>query len=327
MLDFKTGRTLGLLVRTAPFVLLRVAVYAGIALAYALAVGAGAAIGLLFGKIGGNGDTGAGLGSLAGFVIACGILYWAREYLLYLVKAAHVAVLIRLLDGKPMPGGQNQIAFGREAVKQHFASSSLLFGLNQSVRGALRAFNGVTLSIASWLPIPGLEALVKLIDKIIATSLSHLDQVILAQILRKESADPWATACDSVVLYAQNYEGVFKNAAFLTFIVWGLTLLIFLLVAAPVVALVGLFHVQAGLWTFALTALTAWSLKAAIIDPFVTAALMQMYDKLTAGQVPDVAWAARLESISDKFRGLVREARNATAHSPKTSPAVQTTTR
>ena len=327
MLDFKTGRTLGLLVRTAPFILLRVAVYAGIALGYALAVGAGAGIGLLFGKIGRNGDTGAGLGGLTGFVVACGILYWMREYLLYLVKAAHVAVLIRLLDGKPLPQTQGQIAFGRDAVKQHFASSSLLFGLNQSVRGVLSAFNGATLSIASWLPIPGLETLVKLIDKVIATSLSHLDQVILAQILRRETKDPWATACDSVVLYAQNYKGVFKNAAFLTFIVWGLTLLIFLLVAAPVAALVGLFHVHAGLWTFALALIAAWSLKAAIIDPFVTAALLQMYDKLTAGQAPDAAWAARLESISDKFRGLVREARNAATGPSAMPPAAQTTGR
>lgn len=322
MLDFGTGRTLGLLARTAPFIVLRVAVYVGITIAYALAIGAGAGIGFLFGKAGGNGDGGAGIGGLIGFVIACGILYWAREYLLYLVKAGHVAVLVRMIDGKPMPEHQGQIAFGREAVKHHFASSSVLFGLNQSVRGTLSAFNGFTLSIASWLPIPGLETLVKLIDKIIATSLSHLDQVILAQILRKDSDDAWATACDSVVLYAQNYKGVLKNAAFLTFVIWGLTLAIFLLVAAPIATLVGVFHLQAGLWTFALALIAAWSLKAAVIDPFATVALLQMFDKLTVGQTPDAAWVARLESISDKFRGLVREARNAAAGAP---PPAQTT--
>ena len=120
MLDFKTGHTLGLLARTLPFVLLRVMVYVGIAFAYALAVGVGAGIGLLFGKIGGNGDTGAGagLGGLIGFVVACGILYWAREYLLYLVKAGHVAVLVRMIDGKPLPSNQGQIAFGRDRMGQ-----------------------------------------------------------------------------------------------------------------------------------------------------------------------------------------------------------------
>lgn len=322
MLDFKTGRTLGLLARTAPFILLRVAVYAGIAIAYALAVGAGAGIGFLFGKVGGNGDAGAGFGGLIGFVVACGILYWAREYLLYLIKAAHVAVLIRLIDAKPIPEDQGQIAFGRDAVKRHFASSSLLFGLNQSVRGVLSAFNSATLSIASWLPIPGLDTLVGLIDKIIATSLSHLDQVILAQILRHDAADPWTSARDSVVLYAQNYKGIFKNAVFLTFVIWGLTLLIFLLVATPIAALVGLFHVHVGLWTFALALITAWSLKAAIIDPFATAALLQMYDKLTAGQVPDAAWIARLESISDKFRCIVREAGNSAARTSAAPPTM-----
>jgi hypothetical protein len=195
----------------------------------------------------------------------------------------------------------------------------MLFGLNQLIRGILRAFNSLTLSIASWLPIPGLDALVKLIDKIINTGLSHLDQVILAQILRRPADNPWATARDSVVLYAQNYQGVLKNAAFLTFIIWGFTLLILLLVAAPIAALIGLFHVHAGIWTFALAVIAALSLKAALIDPFTTTALIQMYDKLTAGQTPNPEWSAKLEAMSGKFRELTQKARETV-----TPPAVQT---
>jgi hypothetical protein len=324
MLDFRTAQIFGLLLRTLPFIALRVVVYVGITIAYVIAVGVGSGIGLLFGKIGGGGGAGAGIGGLIGFGIVSGMLFWAREYLLYLVKAGHIAVLVELLDGRTIPTGKSQIDYATTVVKQHFATSSMLFGLNQLVRGILRVFNRVTVSIASWLPIPGLDVLVKLVDAVINTSLSHLDQVILAQILRSNSvaggaANPWAIARDSTVLYAQNYKSVLKNAAFLTFIIWGLTLLILLLVAAPIAALVGVFHVHAGVWTFALAVIAALSLKAALIDPFATVALIQVYDKITAGQTPDPEWSARLESMSDKFRELTQKAREMTVPSSPTS--------
>jgi hypothetical protein len=308
MLDFRTGQIFGLLVRTLPFVLLRLVVYIGITVAYVLAVGVGSGIGLLFGKVAGNGGGGAGIGGLIGFAIISGILYWAREYLLYLVKAGHIAVLVELMDGRQIPAGKGQIDYATNIVKQHFATSSMLFGLNQLIRGILRAFNRLTVSIASWLPIPGLDALVKLVDAVINTSLSHLDQVILAQILRKQTTNPWAVARDSTVLYAQNYKAVLKNAAFLTFIIWGLTLLILLLVTAPIAALIGLFHIHAGIATFALAVIAALSLKAALIDPFATVALIQVYDKITAGQTPNPEWSTKLESISGKFRELTQKA-------------------
>jgi len=311
MMDFRTGQIFALLLRTLPFLALRVVVYVGITLAYVVAVGIGGGLGYLFGKIGGNSGGGTGVGGLLGFAIVSGVLYWARQYLLYLVRAAHVAVLVQLLDGKPVAGGQGQIAFGRELVTQHFATSNVLFGLHQLVRGVLRVFNRLTVSIASWLPIPGLDAVVKIVDAVIATGLGSLDQVILAQILRKPASNPWAVGRDCIVLYAQNYKGVLKNAAFLTLIIWVLTLLILALVAMPIAALIGLFHVQAGVWTFVLAVIAALSLKAALIDPFATVALIQVYDRITAGQTPNAEWAARLETMSGKFRELSQRAAQA----------------
>jgi hypothetical protein len=317
MVDFRTAQIFGLLLRTLPFLALRIVVYIGITLAYVLAVGVGGGMGFLFGKIGGNSEGGAGIGALVGFAIVSGALYWAREYLLYLVKAGHIAVLVELLDGRPIPGGKSQIDFGSEIVKKHFATSSLLFGLHQLIRGILRVFNRLTVSIASWLPIPGLDVLVKLADAVINTGLSSLDQVILAQILRKQTLNPWAVARDSVVLYAQNYKDVLRNAVFLTLVIWGLTLLIWILVGIPIAALVGLFHVH-GFWPIVLALIAALSLKAALIDPFATLALIQVFDKITAGQTPNAEWTNRLETMSGKFRELTQKARDA-AGSPPTA--------
>jgi len=326
MLDFRTGQVFGLLLRTLPFVLLRLAVYVGITVAYILAVGIGSGFGYVAGKVGGNGAGGAGWGGFIGFAIVSGLLFWAREYLLYLVKAGHIAVLVELMDGRTIPSGKSQIDYGTSIVKQNFATSSMLFGLNHLLRGILNAFNRVTVSIASWLPIPGLDGLVKIVDTVISTAVSHLDQVILAQILRAGSkaagstnadptaaVNPWAVARDSVVLYAQNFKGVIKNAAFLTMMIWALTLVIFVVVFAPVAALIGLFHVHAGIWPFMLALVAAWSLKSALIDPFAMVALLQVYDKVTAGQTPNPEWIAKLEGISSKFRDLTQKANDAVA--------------
>ena len=313
MMDFRLGQVIGLLLRTLPFVVLRLLVYMGITLAYIVLTGAGAGLGWLFGAAGSNAAGGAFWGGLAGFGLTSGVLYWAREYLLYLVNAGHIAVLTQLLDGKSIPDGRGQIDYAGTVVKERFAQSSVLFGVDQLVKGILRVFNRVTLGAATLLPIPGLEPLMKLVNAVINTSLTYVDEVILAHNIRTHSTNPWASSRDAIVLYAQNYKALLKNAVFVTFIAWGLTLLIFLVVFAPVAALVGLFPGVAGFWTFALAAVTAWALKAALVDPLAMTALMQVYFKLTDGQAPDAEWSARLEKISDQFRALKDKA---AAHAP-----------
>ena len=116
------------------------AVYFGITLAYILVTGMGAGIG--FG-VGALGDAGFQAGStfwggLIGFGIVGAVMYWAREYILYIVKAGHIAVLVELIDGKPMPEGRSQVEHGRVVVTERFAQASVLFAVDQLIKGVLR---------------------------------------------------------------------------------------------------------------------------------------------------------------------------------------------
>ena len=52
-------------------------------------------------------------GGAIGFGLASFALYLAREYILYLVKAAHIAVLVEIYDGRPIPAGSGQLALRR----------------------------------------------------------------------------------------------------------------------------------------------------------------------------------------------------------------------
>lgn len=327
MKDFQIGEVMGLMRRTAPFLVLRFAVYAGITAAYVLITGAGAGIGYGIGRIGGNAGAGGMWGGLIGFGLVSGAVYFVREYLLYLVKAGHIAVLVELMDGKPLPGGRGQIEYGQRVVRERFAESSVLFGLDQLIKGILRAFNRVFFTVASFLPIPGAKGAVKFFNTVITLSLTFLDEVILAYNIRTQSENPWKSSQTALILYAQNYTAFLKNAFFLAFLIWGLTFVVFLLVLAPAAALVGLFPGAAGPVTLLLALVFAWGLKQALIEPIAMTALMQVFAKVTEGEEPNPEWAGKLDRVSGKFAELGRRAADwvpkgpAPAGGPAATPA------
>jgi hypothetical protein len=92
-----------------------------------------------------------------------------------------------------------------------------------------------------------------------------------------------------------------KNAVWLTIIMWILTIVIFTLMLGPAFALVYFIPGNSTAFGFGIAILLAWSTKAAILEPFAIAALMQAYFKAIEGQVPDPQWDARLTQASDRF--------------------------
>ncbi|WP_244293099.1 hypothetical protein [Stappia sp. TSB10P1A] len=306
MWDFSIGRSLGLMAKTAPFIVFRMVVYFGIACAYVIVTGTGAGIGW---GIGGFGDEGFRAnstmwGGIAGFGLTAGVIYLLREYILYVVKAGHIAVLVELIDGKQMPDGKSQIAHARQVVTARFAEASVLFAIDQLVKGVLAAVTGLIQGIASFLPIPGIQQIMGLVRAFLRIAIGLVDEVILAHAIRTRSDNPWASARTALVLYGQNAGRMMKNAAVLTVIVYGLSFLVFLVMLAPAAAVV---YLIPGAWSaggivFAL--IFAWAVKAALIEPFAIACMLQAFFKVTAGQTPDPAWDAKLSQVSKKFDAI-----------------------
>ncbi len=321
--NFSFSNVLGLMRQTMPFLIFRFLIYFGITVGFVLITGTGAGIGYGMGHIADNAPAGGFWGGLIGFGIAGGIMYFIREYLLYIVKAGHIAVLVELADGKEIPGGRGQIDYAREKVRERFAESSLLFGLDQLIKGILRAFNRVFLSIASLLPVPGAKGLVSFLNTIVNLSLTYLDEVILAYIMRTRSTNPWKSSQTALILYAQNYTSFLKNAVWLAVFIWVLTFLVFLIVLGPVALLVGLFPGAAGPLTLVLAVVFAWGVKQAVIEPIGMTALMQVFFTVTEGQTPNPEWEAKLDNVSGKFRELKTKAENwgGSAPAPATPPS------
>ena len=312
MWDFSFGKSVGMILRTLPFIVLRLVVYVGIAIAYIFVVGIGAFVGFGLGHLWSSPDApmgGAFWGGLIGFGITSVALYLAREYLLYLVKAAHIAVLVEIMDGHAVPADQTQIGYGANFVKSHFAESSILFGVDQIIKAVLRAIFRTVNFFAMFLPIPGLQNLLRLAEAVVRMSLTYVDEVILAYLIRTHTANPWQSAQDGLILYAQNYKHFLKNALWLSVFMWFTTILIFALLLGPVGALVWMFpgH-NAGLWAFAFALIFAIALKKALLEPLAIASLMQVFFKTIEGQTPDPEWSARLSEASGKFREVAQKA-------------------
>lgn len=310
MWDFNIGQAFSLMMRTLPFVLLRAAVYFGITLAYILATGAGVVIGWGVGAFGDADFRAASMtwGGIAGFGLTGAVMYWLREYILYVVKAGHVAVSVELIDGKPLPQGRGQITHATAEVKERFGQASLLFALDQLVKGVIRAITGLVRGILTILPIPYVRQLMGVVQAFLRMAVGFIDEVILAHAIRTRSTDAWGSAREALVLYGQNWKVMLRNAAWLTLFTYGLAFLIFLVMLAPAAALV---YAIPGAWSaggFVFALLFAWSVKAAFLEPFAVTCLMQVYFKTTDGQQPDPEWDARLEQMSSHFRKLKERA-------------------
>lgn len=306
MWDFSVGRALVMMARTMPFIILRMAVYFGIAVGYILVTGTGAGIGYGVGGLGDDSFQASSTmwGGIVGFGLFGVFMYWAREYILYLVKAGHIAVLVELIDGKPMPEGKSQVNYATGVVKERFAQASVLFAIDQLVKGVIGAITGLVRGILSFLPIPGMQQIASILHAFLRVAVGFIDEVILAYAIRTRSTNPWGSAREALVLYGQNYKVMLKNAAWLAVIVYLLSFLVFVVMLAPAALVV---YLMPGAWAaggFVFALLFAWSFKAALLEPFAITCLMQVYFRTIEYQQPDPEWDARLEQMSAKFRKL-----------------------
>ncbi len=306
MWDFSISRALGLMRRTAPFVLFRVIVYFSITAALVVVTGTGAGLGYGVGAFG-DADFRAqstAWGAFGGFGITAGVIFFARDYLLYIVKAGHIAVMVALMRGGEIPQGRGQIDYARVIVAERFGTASALFGLDKLIKGVVGAITGLIQGLLSILPIPGLDKIMGVVRAYLRMAVGLIDEVILAHLIDTRAENPWKGAQEALVLYGQNARVMMVNAAWLTAIVWILSVVVFLVMLAPAAAIVYLMpgNLAAGGFVFAF--IFAWAVKAALIEPFAIACMLEVYFKTTAGQEPNPEWEAKLAGASDKFREL-----------------------
>ncbi|WP_349363924.1 MAG: hypothetical protein ABL307_00625 [Roseitalea porphyridii] len=303
--DFSIPKAAGIVARTWPFLLLRVAVYGLFAMVFLVMTVSGGIIGhqtlpLLFETI--VPMQGGIFGAFGGMAFGGLVLRILREYSLYMVKAAHVAVMVRLFDHGALPAGASQLAYGWGQVRERFAEASVLFALDQLIKAALAGIGQTMQRLGGFMP--GLRAVFGIVQAIADVAIGYVDEIVLAQNLRTKSTNPWKASADAVVLYAQNGGAMLRNAAWLTLILAVAGVAVFVVVAGPVALALGGLEGPVQMYGLIGSAVVTIFVLHVLLEPFAVCALMSVYFARIDGQTPDPRWEERLNRATPALAEL-----------------------
>ncbi|MEL6201536.1 MAG: hypothetical protein AAFR39_04170 [Pseudomonadota bacterium] len=304
--DFSVSQCFSIIARTWPFLILRVIVFGAFAVIFAVLTASGGVIGH---ELGPNftdlGATQTGLmGGVAGIGLAILVLRILREYTLYLVKAGHIAVMGEMMDGARIPANLSQVGMGARTVKENFAEASVLFVLDQLIKGVLKVIESFFKRIGSLIPF--ISPILSLLESIITIAVTYVDEMILAHIMRTRPANVWRAGADALVIYAQNAKLMFKNAFWLAMflIIFEVTIFAAIYFLLPLPDFVDFTIEGANGARMAAGIIGVVLVAGVFVEPFSVCAMLQVFNKVARTQTPDPEVERRLAERSEEFRDL-----------------------
>lgn len=250
-----------------------------------------------------------GFFAIISFIIFVGGGWWlyrfVRDYINYLIKSAHVAVIAVLAIGGSVPDGANIYKHGVSKVKKFFVASSMLFAVDRLVHATVKQVQRAVMKVGNFLGfIPGIKTIMAIASLFIDIILNYVDECIMAYIFLNEGQSAWKSAADGVVLYSQNRKTVFKT---------GLMVLVFLIIffIASFLIFESIFlnafiflDTLARPISFVLTIVFVLVLKWSILDSIIMIFMVSNYIKVAYGTEPSYDLYGKLNSMSKKFREL-----------------------
>jgi hypothetical protein len=250
------------------------------------------------------------LAGLVWFIAGCfmyGYLWKTLvRYFLYMLKAGHIAVLTELVTrGQIGEANEGMFDYGKRVVTERFGQMNAMFALDLLVHGVVRAFNRTLDWIAGLLPVPGLRDVMGVVNAIVYSAASFVDETILSYSLARGDNDVFRSSRDGLIYYAQNSKEVLKTGIWIvvldkvsTFIAWIVMLAPALLIAAMLPASVkGIGF----LFTLVMSALFTWNLRAAFLEPLFLTMIIIKFHVSVHGQAINLEWDEQLSQLSGKF--------------------------
>ncbi len=224
------------------------------------------------------------------------------HYFGYLVKAGHIAVLAEATTTGKVPA--NQVNYGKEMVKQRFATSNVYFGVDKLVSGSVKQIQRGVEKLGNALDfVPGMKQVASLAKFFVELSLGYIDECCLGYTFYKKEEGAFKSACDGVVIYAQNIKALLKNAAKTMLKVVLLVIVTVIVVFVPVGLIFKLLN-----WSpfiaFLLALFITWMLKFAFLDSYILCQTMTGYMELAPNTEITYDLYSKLCGISGKFKEL-----------------------
>jgi hypothetical protein len=302
------GEAMGLLLKTMPFLLVRLGILAGLSIVgliwWALLIG-----GLIFfSKI----SSVLGWGWFIALAIAGGWIWrGVVRYFLYLIKAAHIAVLTELVTtGQIGNGSESMFEYGKRIVKERFGEVNVMFGLDLLIDGIVGAFNRTLNWVSSLIPVPGLDSIMGVVNAILKASTTYIDETIFSYNLARGDENVFRSSKDGLIYYAQNAKEILKTGIWVVVLEKVLTAVTWVVMLIPVFVIGSL--IPSSPWLtfsmFVVAAVFAADIRSAFLKPLFLTMVMIKFHATANSQAINPEWDARLSDASDKFRELKQKA-------------------
>jgi hypothetical protein len=258
--------------------------------------------------------------------IAGSIWRFGARYLLYLLEAAHIAVLTELITtGSIANGKEGMFQYGRRVVTERFGEVTVLFALDSLIEGIVGAFNRTLDWVANLLPIPGLDSVMGVVRSVLRASTTYIDESIFSYNLARGDDNAFRSSRDGLIYYAQNAREILKTGLWVVIVDRVFTVVIWMVMLAPAFALAYLIPGAASLAGLLMASLFAANVRSAVLRPLLLTMVMVKFHSLVQGQAIDLVWDQRLNAASSKFGELKRkaEAWGRPAAAPRPAPSAQ----
>jgi len=247
-----------------------------------------------------------GNGMVICFCIWCAAIpavkFALMHYVGYLVKVGHIAVIAEACRTGQFP--ENQVEYGKKMVKERFVTSNVYFAVDKLISGAVKQIQKGIEKVAGKLDfIPGMDAIAGLASFFVELSLGYVDECCLGWTFYNKEQGAFKSAADGVVIYAQNWKVLLKNAALtMVKVVVGLILMV-LAVFIPIGLLFRVFQWNA-LIAFVISCLIVWVVKFAFLDSYIMCRIMAAYMKAAPTTVITFDLYGKLSKMSQSFKDL-----------------------
>ncbi|PWJ20230.1 hypothetical protein [Jannaschia seohaensis] len=135
--------------------------------------------------------------ALTGIGVVALVMYWLREYILHIVQAGQIAIMVDLIDTRPLPKGRSQPSNARAMVRARLVETGAQFAADQIVKGVLRAITGLILAVFTLLPFRGMRQLLTILRAFLNLAVGVIGEVMLAHAMRTRAADTRSSARDA----------------------------------------------------------------------------------------------------------------------------------
>ncbi|MDR3120626.1 MAG: hypothetical protein LBU58_04750 [Clostridiales bacterium] len=227
------------------------------------------------------------------------------HYFGYLVKAGHVAVITEAVVSGSVP--ENQIEYGKQRVKDRFATANVYFLLDKLVSGAVKQIQKGVSKVGDLLGfIPGIHYVVGIAQFFIEIFLGYVDECCLGYTFYKEDQSAFKSAADGVVIYAQNWKKLLANAAKTMVAVIALLAVVVLIFVGILSAAFRGFNLGflGGLVSLLIAFMIALAIKSAFLDSYILVKMLSAYMQDAPDTEITFDLYEKLSGLSGKFKEL-----------------------